>query len=152
GIGDNLTLPSTIALLSGNQLQMVGIDLRNEQRNIVLHPMIARIRYYDVPGLGKRTFDIGRYRSIHRRKQQARRIPRLAFFDGEIRNGSGHYAEMPGHRIPVLLAGRAVARAEPREVEPRMALQELDEMLAYHSGSAEDTYWDSRLHSCLTIV
>ena len=43
------------------------------------------------------------------------------------------------------------APAEPFEVEPRMALQELDEMLAHHAGGAEDAYFDSRLHKSFTI-
>ena len=49
----------------------------------------------------------------------------------------------------VLLAGGAVARAQPLQVEPRVALQELDEMLAHHAGGAENAYFDSRLHKCL---
>ena len=57
--------------------------------------------------------------------------------------------QVPRHGVRVLLAGGAVARAEPRQVEPRVALQELDEMLAHHAGGAEDAYFDSRLHKCL---
>ena len=52
--------------------------------------------------------------------------------------------------VPVLLAGRAVARAHPLQVEPRMALQELDEMLAHHAGGAEDADFDSRFHKLLS--
>ena len=55
-------------------------------------------------------------------------------------------AEVPRHGVAVPLAGRAVAGAEPLQVEPRVALQELDEMLAHHAGGAEDAYFDSRLH------
>ena len=59
--------------------------------------------------------------------------------------------EVPRHGVAVPLAGGAVARAQPLQVEPGVALQELDEMLAHHAGGAEDAYFDSRLHNCLTI-
>ena len=55
------------------------------------------------------------------------------------------------HGVAILLAGGAVAGAQPRQVEPGVALQELDEMLAHHAGGAQDAYFDSRLHKCLTI-
>ena len=71
-------------------------------------------------------------------------LPGLALFDREIGDGFGHAAgQVPGHGVLVLLAGRAVARAEPRQLEPRMALQELDEMLAHHAGGAEYADFDS---------
>jgi hypothetical protein len=49
------------------------------------------------------------------------------------------------------LAGGTVARAEPVQVEPGMSLQELDEMLPHHAGGAQNAYFDSRLHNCLTM-
>ena len=63
-----------------------------------------------------------------------------------VRRAAG---QVPGHGVPVLLAGGAVARAQPLQVEPRVALQELDEMLAHHAGGAQNAYFDSRLHNCL---
>ena len=48
-------------------------------------------------------------------------------------------------------AGGAIAGAQPREVKPRMALQEPDEMLAHHAGGAENAYFDSRLHKSFTM-
>ena len=51
----------------------------------------------------------------------------------------------------ILLARGAVAGAQPLQVEPGVALQELDEMLAHHAGGAEDAYFDARLHNCFTI-
>ena len=37
------------------------------------------------------------------------------------------------------------------EVEPGMPLEEFDEVLTHHAGGAENAYFDSRLHNCLTI-
>ncbi len=64
---------------------------------------------------------------------------------------SGTTPQVPGHGVLILLARRAVAGAEPLEVEPGVALQELDEMLAHHAGGAENAYFDTRLHNCFTI-
>ena len=52
-IGDDLPLPAALALLVRNDLQMIGIDFRNQQRNIRLHAMVARIGDDDVAGLAQ---------------------------------------------------------------------------------------------------
>ena len=59
--------------------------------------------------------------------------------------------EVPRHGVLILLAGGAIAGSEPLEVEPRVPLQELDEMLAHHAGGAENAYFDSRLHNSFTM-
>ncbi len=103
-------------------------------------------------GLGEGALDFGGHGGVHGREQQARRVAGLAVLHGEIGDGVGRAAgQVPGHGVAVLLAGGAVAGAQPLEIEPRVALQELDEMLAHHAGGAQDAYFDSRLHNCLTI-
>ncbi len=103
-------------------------------------------------GLGEGALDFGGDRGIHGGEQQPRRVPWLAFFHGQIRHRGGHAAgQVPGHGILVLLARGAVARAEPLQFEPRVALQEFDEMLAHHSGGAQDAYFDARLHNSFTM-
>src|SRR5258708_5694311 len=57
--------------------------------------------------------------------------------------GGRRAVEMPLGGVAILLTGRAVARAEPGELEPGMSLQELDEMLAHHSGGAQYAHFDS---------
>ena len=52
----------------------------------------------------------------------------------------------PGGGVAVALAGGAVAGAQPLQIEPRMVLQEFDEMLAHHAGGAEDADFDSGFH------
>ena len=75
-------------------------------------------------------------------KSELGRVAGLAFFDGDACDGlGGRAAEVPVGGVAVRLAGGAVAGAEPGEVEPRMALEKLDEMLAHHSGGAEDAYF-----------
>ena len=75
------------------------------------------------------------------------RVARLALFDHDVRHGRGRLAaQVPLRGVAVLLARRAVAGPEPGQVEPGMILQELDEMLAHHSGGAENSDFDSSFH------
>ena len=151
-VGDDLALPAAGALLAGDELQVIGIDLGDEQRHIAFHAMVPGVGDDDVAGLGEGALDFRGDRGIHGGEEEARRIARLRLFDASRRRRVRRSSrEAPRRGVAVLLAGRTVAGAEPREVEPWMTLQELDEMLAHHAGGAEDAYFDSRLHNCLTI-
>ena len=124
-IGDDLAFPAALALLARNELQMIVIDLRHQQRHIGFHAMIARVRDDDVSRMGEGALDFGRDGSIRRGEHELRRVAGLAFMDVEVRRCSGHGAvETPARRVAILLAGRAIARAHPRQIEPRMILQE----------------------------
>jgi len=152
GVGDDLAFPAAGALLPGNQPQVIGIDLGNQQRHIEFHAMVAGVGDHDVAGLGEGALDFGGDRRVHGGEQQLRGVAGPAIFHGETGDGRRCAAgEVPRHGVGVLLAGGAVAGAQPREMEPRVALEELDEMLAHHSGGAQDAYFDSRLHKCLTM-
>src|SRR5437667_112474 len=83
-----------------------------------------------VAGLGEGALDIGCHRGVHGGKQQARGIAGLAIVHFQIGHRVRGDAQVPGHGVAIPLAGRAIAGAEPRELEPRMALQKFDEMLA----------------------
>src|SRR5437763_957731 len=114
--------------------------------------MIARIRNHDVTRRSERTLDLGCDARVHCAEEQFGRVARLRVFDRQIGHALRHRTrEIPIHGIAVLLAGRAVARTDPLQVEPRMTLEKLDEMLAHHSGGAEYAYFDSRLHNSLTM-
>src|SRR2546429_380682 len=65
--------------------------------------------------------------------------------------GGSRAVEVPLSRVAILLAGRAIARAKPGQLEPGMALQKLDEMLAHHSSGAQDADFYSRFHKSLTM-
>src|SRR5581483_6461939 len=102
--------------------------------------------------MGKSLFNLSSDGGIHRGKQQARRIAGLGLLNDQVGDRIGREAaEMPRRCILVFLACRAVARSQPLDRKPRVVLQELNEMLADHAGRAKDAYFDSWLHSCLTI-
>ena len=81
GIGHDLPLPSARALLAGDQLQVIGIDFRHEQRHVAIHAVVLRIRYHHVPGLRERLLDFRRDGRVHGGKQKLRRVAGLRFFD-----------------------------------------------------------------------
>ena len=118
-------LPAARALLAGHQLQVVGIDLGHQQRHVALHAMVARIRNHDVAGLREGLLDFGGDGRIHGGKKQLRRVARLAVFHRESGDASGTQpprCHFMASRI--ILAGGAVAGAEPCEIEPGMPVQE----------------------------
>jgi hypothetical protein len=77
-IGDDLPFHPRLRCCSGNNLQMIGVDLRHQQRNVRVHAVIARVRYHHVAGLRERLLNLGRHRRVHRRKHQAVERSRLA--------------------------------------------------------------------------
>jgi hypothetical protein len=142
-IGDDLPFPAAGALLAGDQLQVIGIDFGHEQRHVAIHAVVARIGDHDVAGLGEGLFDFGGDGGIHGGEQQLRRVAGLGSSTVSGRDGSGVRRRDATSWLRVFLAGGAVAGAEPREVEQRMTVEKFDEMLAHHSGGAEDAYFDS---------
>ena len=105
------------------------------------------------PALGERLLDLGRDRGVHGGEHQLGRAGGgLRILHDQIGDTRGRRTvQMPFGRIAILLSRRAVARAEPRHVEPGMALQKLDEMLAHHSGGAQYTDFYSRFHKSCTM-
>ena len=102
-----------VLLLAGNQLQVIRIDLRHEQRHVAIHAMVARIRNHDVAGLREGLFDFGGDRRIHGGKQQLRRIAGLAFLDLEIRDVVGRRAAQMPIRGFAYTACRRSGRSRP---------------------------------------
>ena len=105
------------------------------------------------PACGESPLDLGGDRGVHRGEHEAaEHCPacesltiRSATFGGMA----------PSRRQLVasryfLPAERSLAPSQV-EFEPGMALQKLDEMLAHHSGGAENTYFNFRLHRCSSL-
>ncbi len=64
GIGEDTTLPGLCAALALEQLQMVGVHFRDQQRNGVHHSIVPRVADDDVARLGESRFDLARHRRI----------------------------------------------------------------------------------------
>ena len=65
---------------------MVGIDFRNQQRNVRLHAMVAGVAHHDVAGGRKRLFDVAGYRGVKSRKDKVWGATRRDPVDPHIRH------------------------------------------------------------------
>ena len=63
-------------LLFGHEGQMVGVDLRDEQRHERIHPVVAGVADDEVPGGGKGLLDVAGDRRVERREHDARTASR----------------------------------------------------------------------------
>ena len=119
-IGDDGAGPALRAPLLADQLQVIGIDLRNQQRHERIHAEVARVADDDVAGRGEGAFDIAGDRRIEAGEHDLRSLAGHARVDDAVAAPSGigvvsfHGATLIG------LAFRALARREPRAPEPRM--------------------------------
>ena len=122
---------------------MIRVDLGNEQRDLRVHPVVARVADDDVAGGGKGALDLGGHRRIEAREHELRRAAGRRRVDTErgdiVRECRG---QAPGGRVAVRLAFRALAGAEPGDAKPRMARQQGDKLLTDHAGGTEDSDGD----------
>ena len=103
--------------------------------------------------------DLGGDAGVGGREHQAGgAVARLALINGQVTHTVRHRAvEAPVSSVPILLSGRAIARAHPSDFKPRVIAKELDEVLAHHTGAAEHSDGDALFwlvhdwSSCLTI-
>jgi hypothetical protein len=92
-----------------------------------LEPRRRSTGWFAPPGAGSRTRDVRilLWRASHRLEHQPRPLPRPALLDDPIRRvRRGPPFKLPGGRLPIDLPRAAVARRQPRRLEPRMVLQE----------------------------
>ena len=121
GIGGDLPLPAAQALLVRNDLQMIGIHFRNQQRDVRLHAMIARVGDDHVAGLRKLALNFGGDGGVHGGEHQAgRALPGLHSCTWFCCTPAGMDAiQPPTGGLAIRLAGRAIARSQPRDLKPR---------------------------------
>ena len=118
---------------------MIRVDLGNQQRHGRFHPVVARVADDDVAGLGERGFDLAGHRRIETGEHQLRRAAGRRRFDDAARHVVGKaMRQTPRGRVAECLAFRALAGAEPFDLEPGMGREQRDELLADHAGRAEN--------------
>ena len=118
---------------------MLGVDLRDQERNVLVHAMGLHVRENVVPRLRERGFPLlGRVGG-----QRGEADFGVDVGGGRLERHFGHACRhlagpMPRRDVAVALAGLRLARRERADLEPGMALQEPDETLPHRSGGAED--------------
>ena len=131
--------PAVIGGLCVEQLQMIRVDLGDEQRDGLLHPVVSRVADDDVPGSGEGRFDLTGHGGIEAGEHERGARPDAAASTVRRATSSGRRrGQPPGGRVAVRLALRSLAGAEPRDAEPRVVREEGDELLADHAGRAKN--------------
>jgi hypothetical protein len=124
-----------------------------EQFGLVTIAVIAGVGDDDVSSGGEGLFDFRGNTGIHGGEDKLGGIARPGVFHlagGDI--GGRRAPPMPFGGFGVALAGGTLAGTEPRQMKQRMPVEKLNEMLAHHSGSAKDTYFNSaHLELCLPL-
>ena len=147
GIRDHESARLLAPCLAFEQLDVVVIDFRNDQRHIALHPQRAGIGNHGASGFGEARLHFGR--------------------NGGIQRGKNNFGRALGRRgrnrmsatcagIAVFSFQRAASRIrtafgtvggrQPRHLKPGMMLQHLHKALPDDAGSAQDSYRDFRSH------
>ena len=129
---------------------MVGVDFRNEQRDVGVHPVIARVADDDVAGLRKGALDLAGDRRVEAGEHQRRRAPRRRGVDAHPRDLVGERSrQTPRGGVAIRLSGGSLAGAEPCDFEPWMVREQRDELLTDHAGRSENSHFDRHRHSSL---
>jgi len=159
GIGDNEAgVVAAIFLLRGNGIEMGCIDLGNEQRNIRVHAVIARIADDGIAGASKILLGRASDGRIESGKDEVAVERRVETLDDEIARGPGDgRVEMPANGFGVSPAGGTLGRGDFGEVKPGMVAEHLNKALADDTCGAEDSglpfFLRSRhLHVLISVV
>ena len=147
GIGDHVAARLLAPGLLFDQVQVVGVDLGNDQRHVGVHAEGARVGDHGASGRGKLRLHLAGDVGVERGEDDLRRAIGLGRRNGHARDALGQGSvEAPLGGVAVLLAAGAVAGRKPRDLEPRMVLEQLDEALADHTGRAKDADGIFALH------
>src|SRR5882724_9015405 len=118
---------------------MRGVDFGNQQRNVRVHTVIARIADAGIAGAGEILFGRAGDGRIEGRENEVAIERGIETFDDEIARGCGNRSfEMPVNGFGVRLAGGTLGGGDFGELKPGMIREEMDEALADHAGGAED--------------
>ena len=122
---------------------MICVHFRDQERDVRVHPVVARVAHDDVARPGERRLDVARNRRIQSGEHELRRVRRSRLIHLHLRDIRGErHRKSPGTGVAIRLARGSFARAEPTHLEPGMVREQRNELLADHAGRAEDSYFD----------
>src|SRR5207248_690560 len=138
-IGDDISAPAAPLLLLLDDGDVIGIQLRNEERYIGIHAMVARIRNDYAAAVRIIVFRFARHGRIEAGENDVRLQLRTEGLDRQHAGVGRHQrVETPAGRFRVRLARAALGRDDLVQLEPWMAVEKLHESLADGSSGAED--------------
>src|SRR5271165_3832283 len=119
---------------------MIGIDLGNHQRNILLHAERRRVAHDGTSRIGKERLQLPRNPRVQRGENHLRRTFRpCRRYRHRAHKVRDRRLQPPADRFFVGLAFRTIGRGQPRHFEPGMIFQQLEKALTYNTGRAENS-------------
>ncbi len=132
------TGPAAALPLQLQQRQLIGVDLRDQERHVGIHAMVACIAEHDPPSPREGLLDLARHTGIEGGEDD-RRIDRrrIAGHHRERAHVRGHGGADPAGGVGVRASSAAFRRGHGAELEPRMVVKQPDEGLSHGAGRAE---------------
>ena len=124
---------------------MVGVYLRNNERNVCAHTKCGAVRDNGATGFGELRLKFTGNVRIERGEDDAREFAAGEFWLVRLQNHLRDVQRDGGIQLPLTgfrerFPGAAITRGEPGNVEPGMICEQLNEALADHAGRAKNTY------------
>ena len=133
GVRDQGAVPR----LALHHLEMVAVDLGDHEWNIATHPVGRGVAYDHVPGLGQADLYVAGC-ARGEGGQEEGGLP-LRVRGAQAKGGRLGRKSAGGHPLPEGLPGRRRRSAHLGQTEPGVAVQELDELLAYRSRRSQNS-------------
>src|ERR1035437_1621776 len=146
GVGDHVAARLAARGLLLDQVEVLGVNLGNDQGHVGRHAVGAGVGNDGAAGLGKAGFEVAGDGGVQSGENyfgcglvSGGRSQGVGGSDGHAGDASGERrVQAPPGGFSVGFAAGAVAGAQPCNFKPGMALKQLNEALADHSGRAED--------------
>ena len=144
-LGFLINAPSqALVSLDLDQPEVVGVDLGDRQRDVLIHSSVRGVRRDDVACFDKLGFDRRADIGGQRREEQVDIVGNLVGISLDDRAvgdlvGNGR-VDAPLCGVAVRSAGARFGGGERGDLEVRVRCEQLDESLSDGAGRAEDTY------------
>ncbi len=130
--------PAANAPLPVEEIEVVGIHLGDDERDVLLHPEGAGVAQHRAPGARERRLNVERDGGVERGEDDGRAHEGgIAGKHRQVERLRREIAEDGTRRLPVAPARGALGGGDLGEPEPGMPVQELDEGLPHGTGGAE---------------
>src|ERR1039458_4572424 len=139
-VGNDVSARLLAPILLLDQGSVAGVHFGDDQRDVFLHPKSAGIADHGATGRCKLRLELARDARIQRGEDD----PGRAFRSG-IRHLHPAYAlgdgslQTPAHGFPIGLSSGTIRSCQPRNFEPGMGFEQLQETLADNAGSAQNS-------------
>ena len=139
-VRDDAAAPSALRALHVEQREMIGVDLGDDERNVLFHAEVLRVAEHHAARARERRLHVAGDGRVERGEDERRRdLRRIASaYHGHSARISRHIAVAdPLRRLGVRFARRPLRRRELGEPEPGVIGEQANERLADGAGGAQ---------------